>query len=149
MDRKKALDWITYILNMLVVLPFFGLISCGVAWFVVRAFSYPASPPEWAHISAAVVIDLLLIVLWGRHQYRILILKNARLTSKGGWKSLLILSSIVLFFSLLLFLLPAYLKSRQYAKYNEALRQHRESMDKQAELTESPDRPQEEKRTEE
>ena len=33
MDRRKILDWITYIANMLVALPFMGLLSCFVAFW--------------------------------------------------------------------------------------------------------------------
>ena len=33
MDRKKALDWITYIANMLVALPFIGMGSCFVVFW--------------------------------------------------------------------------------------------------------------------
>ena len=33
MDRKKALDWITWIVNMLVVLPLIGMGSCFVAFW--------------------------------------------------------------------------------------------------------------------
>ena len=132
MDRKKALDWITYIVNMLAVLPFMGLLSCGVAWFVVRAFSYPASPPEWAHISAAVVIDLALIVLWGRHQYRVLILKNPRLP-RVTWKSLLFLIGFTLAAFLFFLGLPAWLNARAMNKLSEESRRQRELRDKQAE----------------
>ncbi len=148
MDRKKTLDWITWIVNMLVALPCLGLISAIASGLFLDAINHGVRP-EWDFWVCFFWIFLILTVLWGRHQYRILILKNARLTSKGGWKSLCILAGVVLFFSLLLFLLPAYLRSRQYAKYNEALRQHRESRDKQAELAEAPELPQEEKRTEE
>ena len=152
MDRKKTLDWITWIVNMLVALPFLGLISCAIVWLIALAAFRPAVvPPEWDNViySLAFVLDLVLITLWGRYQYCVLVLKNVRLTSKRGWKSLCILAGVVILAFLLLFVLPAYLKSRQYAKYNEALRRHRESRDKQAEPAESPDRPQEEQRTEE
>ena len=33
MDRRKKLDWITCIANMLAALPFMGLISCFVAFW--------------------------------------------------------------------------------------------------------------------
>jgi len=148
MDRKKTLDWITWIVNMLVALPFLGLISFIVSGILLYLI-HPGVRPEWPFGGWSFWIFLILTVLWGRHQYRVLILKNARLTSKGGWKSLCILAGVVILAFLLLFVLPAYLKSRQYAKYNEALRRHRESRDKQTEQIESPNRPQEEKRTEE
>lgn len=150
MDRKKTLDWITWIVNMLVALPFMGLLSCFVVWLVQAVLDVCSLYINLPHkIWIVVVLGIFLTVIWGQYQYDILIRKNVRLTSKRGWKSLCILAGVVILASLLLVGIPAYLRSREYAKYNEALRRHRESMDKQAELTESPDRPQEEKRTEE
>ncbi|MBO4290293.1 MAG: hypothetical protein J5898_00135 [Lachnospiraceae bacterium] len=150
MDRKKTLDWITWIVNMLVALPFMGLLSCFVVWLVLAVLDVCSLYINLPHkIWIVVVLGIFLTVIWGQYQYDILIRKNVRLTSKRGWKSLCILAGVVILAFLLLVGIPAYLKSRQCAKYNEALRRHRESRDKQAEQIESPDRPQEEKRTEE
>ena len=150
MDRKKTLDWITWIVNMLVALPFMGLLSCFVVWLVLAVLDVCSLYINLPHkIWIVVVLGIFLTVIWGQYQYDILIRKNVRLTSKRGWKSLCILAGVVILAFLLLFGIPAYLKSRQFAKYNEALRRHRESRDKQTEQIESPDRPQEEKRTEE
>jgi len=150
MDRKKTLDWITWIVNMLVALPFMGLLSCFVVWLVQAVLDVCSLYINLPHkIWLVVVLGIFLTVIWGQYQYDILIRKNVRLTSKGGWKSLCILAGVVILASLLLVGIPAYLRSRQYAKYNETLRQNRESRDKQAEPAESPELPQEEQRTEE
>ena len=150
MDRKKTLDWITWIVNMLVALPFMGLLSCFVVWLVQAVLDVCSLYINLPHkIWIVVVLGIFLTVIWGQYQYDILIRKNVRLTSKRGWKSLCILAGVVILAFLLLVGIPAYLKSRQYAEYNEALRRHRESRDKQSEPAESPDRPQEEKRAEE
>ena len=136
MDRKKALDWITYIANMLVALLFMGLISCGILWLVMAILDVcrPGINPERAQVMwFIVVLWIFLSVLWGYYQYGILIRGNIRMKAKGGWKSPFILAVVMLIAILLLIVLPAYLWSKQYEKINEELRQHRELRDSQTE----------------
>ena len=145
MDRKKKLDWITWIVNMLAAPLFLGLTSCSIVWLLEVFLDICCFYINLPHkIWIVVVLWIVLTVLWGRYQYRLLILKNPR-HPRVTWKSLLFLGGFVLVVTLL----PFCFKLIKMKMISEEARQHRESMDKQAELTESPDRPQEEKRTEE
>ena len=136
MDRKKTLDWITYVVNMLVALPFMGLISCGILGLVMAILDVcrPDINPERAQVMwFIVVLWIFLSVLWGYYQYGILIRENIRMKAKGGWKSSFILAMVMLIVILLVIVLPAYLGSKQSEKISEELRRQRELREKQAE----------------
>ena len=139
MDRRKKLDWITYIVNILAALPFIGLcslVATVTVSFLLQAVFHLSVQwfDEWqVRCSIAIVLGIIFTILWGRYQYRVLILKNIHVKSKGGWKSLLILVGVMLIAILLLIVLPAYLRSKQYEKIREELRRHRELRDSQAE----------------
>lgn len=78
MDRKKTLDRITYLVNILIALPVFGLIGCGV-FGLVYAIAFPCrNPPEWAAWFFPIALDLLLTGLWGWYQYRLIFLQTPR-----------------------------------------------------------------------
>lgn len=77
MNWKKTVDWITFILNMLVALPFFGLISCGIFELAFYIMFPRTDVSGWSWIPA-VILDIILIILWGKYQYRILVLKIPR-----------------------------------------------------------------------
>ena len=138
MDRKKKLDWITYIVNMLAALPFMGLISYGILWLVMVILDVCRPGiinPERAQLMwFIVVLWIFLSVLWGYYQYGILIRGNIRMKVKRGWKPAFILAVVMLIAILLLIVLPAYLRSKQYEKIREELRRHRELRDSQTEL---------------
>ena len=130
MDRRKILDWITYIANMLAALPFMGLLSCGILGLVMAILDVcrPDINPERAQVMwFIVVLWIFLSVLWGYYQYGILIRGNVRMKVKRGWKPAFILAVVMLIAILLLIVLPAYLRSKQYEKIREELRQQRES----------------------
>ena len=77
MNWKKTVDWITYELNMLVALPVFGLISFGIFELAFYIMFPRADVSGWSWIPA-VILDIILIILWGKYQYRILVLKIPR-----------------------------------------------------------------------
>ena len=78
MNRKKTLDRITYFVNILVALPVFGLIGCGV-FGLVYAIAVPCrNPPTWAAWFFPIALDLLLTGLWGWYQYRLIFLRTPR-----------------------------------------------------------------------
>ncbi|MBE6374196.1 MAG: hypothetical protein E7055_19285 [Lentisphaerae bacterium] len=102
MNRKKIIDWITYLANMLVALPIFGLISCAVFWLGYQGIFLHANPPVWAQWCVPLMIDLMPTVLWGRYQYRILILKKT-LSPHETRRTLLILAGCIVIAFLLIF----------------------------------------------
>lgn len=94
MTRKKLIDWITYGINLLVALPVFGLISCGIFWIIYQVIFPHTNPPDWARWSFPLLFALILIALWSRYQYRVLILKTPRPPHETR-RSLLILAGCV------------------------------------------------------
>ena len=68
MIRKKLIDWITYVLNMLVSLPVTGLISAAAAYLFCYML-FGAAMQSWIFLSIAVPLDILLLICWGRYQY--------------------------------------------------------------------------------
>ena len=101
MNWKKTVDWITFILNMLVALPFFGLISFGIFELAFYIMFPRADVSGWSWIPA-VILDIILIILWGKYQYRILVLKNPRPPNETI-KSLLFLVGFIAAVILLIF----------------------------------------------
>jgi len=119
---KKIIDWITYGANMLVAIPVFGLIS-GVVFGLAYQLLYPHNnPPEWAQWSLPSLLDLVLITLWGRYQYRVLILKTPRPPHETR-RNLLILAGCVTIGFLLIFWLACYLKAERMEKAQQKLEQ--------------------------
>ena len=102
MNRQKILDWITYLVNMLVALPIFGMISCAVFWLGYQGIFLHGDPPVWAQLCVPLMIDLMPTVLWGRYQYRILILKKT-LSPHETRRTLLILAGCIVIAFLLIF----------------------------------------------
>ena len=102
MDRKKILAWITYILNMLVALPFIGLISVGLFQVLSILVLSHTRLPEWALTVFVILFELLYATLWGIHQYRNIIL-GKRQCRKEFIRNMLLLAGIVLFCFLLFF----------------------------------------------
>lgn len=102
MDKKKVLAWVTYILNMLFAIPFIGLIVFAFSGISLTMAFYPNSPPDWTMIVFPILLDLLLIILWGTYQYKIIILRRP-LTKKETIRNAAVLGGIVLFFFLLFF----------------------------------------------
>ena len=122
MNRGKIIDWITYIFNMLLALPVFGLIGCAVFQLCFR-LAYPrTNPPEWAQWFFPAILELFLIVLWGRYQYRLIVLKVPRPLHETR-RTLFILAGCVTIAFLLIFSLFARLKAERMAKASERLRQ--------------------------
>ena len=112
MNRKKIIDWITYLANMLVALPIFGLISCAVFGLVYQVIFPFSNPPVWVQWCFPLMIDLVLITLWGRYQYRIIILKTLRPPHETR-RNLLILAGCIVIAFLLIFGLACYLKAER------------------------------------
>ena len=112
MNRKKIIDWITYLANMLVALPIFGLISCAVFWLGYQGIFLHGNPPVWTQWCFPIMIDLMLTVLWGRYQYSILILKKPRPPHETR-RNLLILAGCIVIAFLLIFGLACYLKAER------------------------------------
>jgi len=112
MNRKKIIDWITYLANMLVALPIFGMISCAVFWLGYQSIFLHGNPPVWAQWCFPIMIDLMLTVLWGRYQYSILILKKPRPPHETR-RNLLILAGCIVIAFLLIFGLACYLKAER------------------------------------
>ena len=125
MDWKKKLDWITYIVNMLAALPFLGLISAIASGLFLDAINCGVRP-EWDFWVCFFWIFLILTVLWGRYQYRLLILKNPR-HPRVTWKSLLFLGGFVLVVTLL----PFCFKLIKMKRISEDARQRWELRNKQ------------------
>ena len=122
MIRKKLIDWITYVLNMLVALPVFGIIGCMVFGITYAGISPPSTdPPIWAQWCFPLLIDLVLTVLWGRYQYRILILKTPRPPHETR-RNLLILAGCIVIAFLLIFGLACYLKAERMKQAGQVLR---------------------------
>lgn len=122
MIRKKLIDWITYVLNMLVALPVFGLISCAVFWLGYQGIFLHGGPPVWAQLCVPLMIDLVLITLWGRYQYRIIILKTPRPPHETR-RNLLILAGCAAAAFLLIFGLACYLKAERMEKVRKKMQE--------------------------
>jgi len=122
MIRKKLIDWITYVLNMLVALPVFGLISCAVFWLAYQGIFPCTNPPIWAQWSFPLLLDLVLITLWGRYQYRIIILKTPRPPHETR-RNLLILAGCAAAAFLLIFGLACYLKAERMEKVRKKMQE--------------------------
>ena len=121
MNRKKIIDWITYLANMLVALPIFGMISCAVFWLGYQGIFLHGNPPVWAQLCVPLMIDLMLIVLWGRYQYRIMILKKPRPPHETR-RNLLILAGCIVIAFLLIFGLACYHKAERMKQAGKLLR---------------------------
>ena len=130
MNRKKIIDWITYVLNMLVALPVFGLISCAVFWLAYQGLFPRTNPPVWAQLCVPLMIDLVLITLWGRYQYRILILKTPRQPHETR-RNLLILAGCVAAAILLIFGFACYLKAERMEKVRKKIQEIEQKQKKQ------------------
>ena len=122
MNRKKLVDWITYVANMLVALPVFGLISCAIFWIVYQMVFPYTNPPNWAQWGFPLLFDLILITLWGRYQYCILFLKTPRPPHETR-RSLLILAGCVTIAFLLIFGLARYLARERMEKAKEKIQE--------------------------
>ena len=101
MNWKKTVDWITFMLNMLVALPFIGFISAGIVGLTFYIIFPRTDVSGWFWIPA-VILDIILIILWGKYQYRILVLKNPRPPNETI-KSLLFLVGFIAAVILLIF----------------------------------------------
>ena len=101
MNWKKTVDWITFILNVLVALPFIGLISGGIFELAFYIMFPHTDVSGWSWIPA-VILDIILIILWGKYQYRILVLKIPRPPNETI-KSLLFLVGFIAAVILLIF----------------------------------------------
>lgn len=122
MNRGKIIDWITFILNVLVALPVFGLISLTF-FSIFYLLAFPgANPPEWAKWFFPTVLELFLIVLWGRYQYRLLVLKVPRPPHETRL-TLLFLAGFVAVMFLLFFSMVIWNKAERTDKALEKLRQ--------------------------
>ena len=122
MNRKKIIDWITYLANMLVALPIFGLISCAVFWLGYQGIFLHGDPPVWAQWSFPLLLDLILITLWGRYQYRIIILKTPRPPHETR-RNVLILAGCIVIAFLLIFGLACYLKAERMEKVRKKMQE--------------------------
>jgi len=122
MNRKKIIDWITYLVNMLVALPIFGLISCAVFWLGYQGIFLHGDPPVWAQWSFPLLLDLILITLWGRYQYRIIILKTPRPPHETR-RNVLILAGCIVIAFLLIFGLACYLKAERMEKVRKKMQE--------------------------
>ena len=92
--KSRIIDWITYILNILLIIPFIGI---GAAWMVGLVYFglFRAAPTENASFAyVAGTLALALTVLWGIYQYRMIILKQPK--SKDESKLILIALGIFL-----------------------------------------------------
>ena len=74
--KSRIIDWITYILNILLIIP---VSAIGAAWMVGLVYFglFRAAPTEnasFAYVAGA--LALALTVLWGIYQYRMIILKQ-------------------------------------------------------------------------
>ena len=122
MNRKKIIDWITYLANMLVALPIFGLISCAVFWLGYQSIFLHGDPPVWSQLCVPLMIDLMPTVLWGRYQYSILILKKPRPPHETR-RNLLILAGCAAAAFLLIFGLACYLKAERMEKVRKKMQE--------------------------
>lgn len=121
MNIHKILDWITYLANILVALPIFGMISCAVFWLGYQSIFLHGNPPVWAQWCFPIMIDLILTVLWGRYQYSILILKKPRPPHETR-RNLLILAGCIVIVFLLIFGLACYLKAERMEQAGQILK---------------------------
>ena len=122
MSRRKSIDWITYILNMAVALPVFGLIACAVFQLYFQIAFPRTNPPAWAVWFFPAILDLFLTVLWGRYQYRLIILKVPRPPHETR-RTLCILAGCVIIAFLLIFSLFIRIKAERSEKALKKLRQ--------------------------
>ena len=76
MDKKRIIDWVTFILNLLVALPFIGLVTVFFVSFVFLPTT--TNCPVWVTFALGAVVHGLLSTLWVRYLYRLIILKHGR-----------------------------------------------------------------------
>jgi len=123
MNARKIVDWITYAVNMLVALPVFGIIGCMVFGITYAGISPPSTdPPIWAQWCFPLLIDLVLTVLWGRYQYRILILKTPRPPHETR-RNLLILAGVIAAAFLLAFGFACYIRAERMEKAQKTIQE--------------------------
>ncbi|MBO4513800.1 MAG: hypothetical protein J5746_13665 [Victivallales bacterium] len=76
--KSRIIDWITYILNILLIIPFIGIVAAWVVGLVYFGL-FRAAPTENASFTyVAGALALGLTVLWGIYQYRMIILKQPK-----------------------------------------------------------------------
>ena len=76
MDKKRVIDWVTFILNLVVALPFIGLVTVFFVSFVFLPTT--TNCPVWVKYGLGAVVHGLLSTLWVRYLYRLIILKHGR-----------------------------------------------------------------------
>ena len=88
--KSRIIDWITYILNILLIIPISGI---GAAWMVGLVYFglFGAGSTEnasFVYVTGALALGLT--VLWSIYQYRIIILKQPKSKGEGkiGWIAL-------------------------------------------------------------
>ena len=76
MDKKRIIDWVTFILNLVVALLFIGLVTV----FFVSLVFLPTTTncPLGCNFALGAVVYGLLSTLWVRYLYRLIILKHGR-----------------------------------------------------------------------
>lgn len=74
---KRIIDWVTFILNLVVALPFIGLVAVFFVCFVFLPTT--TNCPVWVKFGLGAVVHGLLSTLWVRYLYRLIILKHGRI----------------------------------------------------------------------
>ena len=75
--KSRIIDWITYILNILLIIPCFGIVIAGIVGLICHVFfkSSPMDNQYCLYIAGALALGPA--VAWGKYQYRIVILKQS------------------------------------------------------------------------
>jgi len=95
MNKQNRLKWVTYGLNMLLGLPFAGLISSNIFSIVYGKFFQHSDPPLWAQIIFPVLLTVIFMILWGLYQYKNIILASP-LTGREKLKNATMLGVMIL-----------------------------------------------------
>ena len=82
MNKKQIIDWVTFIFNLVVALPFIGLVTVFFISFVFLPTT--TNCPVWGKFALGAIVHGLLLTLWVRHLYRLIILKHDRTQLAAG-----------------------------------------------------------------
>ena len=75
-ERKgKVLAWITYILNLVVGIPVFALVSFCIVEIIGAVLAPKTNISNGLFIPLALLLAICFICLWGRYQYRVIVQK--------------------------------------------------------------------------
>ena len=94
MEKGKVIAWTTFAANMLIAFHFAVLMSCTIIYLLFRFIFQIEAPHPWIILTSVFILLLVLLFLWGRYQFRLIMVNES--ISRERFRNVLILAGIVL-----------------------------------------------------